>query len=115
MAEAHPRLHRNLVLVGLTAITTALVIQHSLHVGRLALPPTYDDISFMLDGARRWQALQTATNDPILGTLARDYVNWPWASFYTTPVSLLAFFAYSVCMIGPLMSFKRPLCSCSWC
>lgn len=82
------------VLLLLSCLLNAYVVQHNLKSGMLAGPAKYDDSSFMLDAAQRWQAIQTAPGEPVVRSLAHSYLARPIASFYTTPVGLAGYLIF---------------------
>lgn len=66
-SPALPGWGRFLAWAGVALLFTAFHIQHSLHHGRLAFPPTYDDVGYFEDA--QWSCssrltLPTSTRTP---------------------------------------------------
>lgn len=78
--------------IGLAAVFTALHIQHSLVSGALALPPTYDDVGYFLDAARR---LETLHRDGLWAALS-EYGRRPPHSPLSSLLALLGFSVFGV-------------------
>ena len=82
---------RGLVVL-FTAGLTAVVLQESMKQGRLSVPPTFDDISYMEDAAQRVRSLYEHGAADML----RGLVDKPPHSPYATAAAMLAFLIFGV-------------------
>lgn len=85
-----------LVALVLSAIVGALTIQTSMMVGRLALPPLYDDSAFLLDAARRMRTIYEPSNDGLVPRIARQFWTAPPKSMYNTPLAMAAYAVFGL-------------------
>lgn len=85
-----------LALMALTALVTLVTIRESMVIGRLTLPPTYDDVAFILDAARRMKDVYAPPHGSVLESLARGYASNPPKSLYTTPLAMVAFMVFGL-------------------
>ncbi len=75
----------------ITALIATLTIRESLTIGRLTRPPTHGDVGFTIDAARRMDAVFSPTSGSVVISLARNYLERPPDSLYTTPIAMLSF------------------------
>ncbi len=84
-------LRRHLALWILIACLFTLVqVRQSLHGGRLALPPTFDDIGFLLDGQERLQVLFDQGPVAVVADVVRTTPHSPWST-YLASLAFLVF------------------------
>lgn len=75
-----------------SVVWTATYLRHSWRQARLVLPPLYDDVVYLLDGARRVAGL----HDGGLVGLVRSLVEYPPKSLIATVHATLAFLLFGV-------------------
>ncbi len=76
------RARRLWVLWILIAVVFTLVqVRQSLHGGRLALPPTFDDVGFLHDGQQRLQVLFDGGPAAALADAVQSAPHSPWSSY----------------------------------
>ena len=62
------------------ALFTLVMVQHAMRHGRLLLPPSYDDVTYFLDGLERLDRLH---NDGLRGLIAMHTADPPHSPFST--------------------------------
>ncbi len=86
------------LIAAILAITaTVLLLRWSINVGRLAEPAVYDDVTYLLDGARHLQDLY----DDGLPGLASGYVHHPPHAPLSTMMALVGFLVFGYHDWGP--------------
>ncbi|MBV9391697.1 MAG: hypothetical protein JOY96_07385 [Verrucomicrobia bacterium] len=95
--EAPPRLWTALLLT-ISAIYTAHVIQWSLRWGRLSMDPVFDDVGYLTDGLLRLNILQTRGFHEFCSSLVRQPPHSPWST-------LVATFAFAVFGVHDWMAY----------
>jgi hypothetical protein len=79
-------------IVGCSSLFTALIIAQSLHQGRLAMPPTYDDVGYFNDAASRLQVLY----DGGLAQLLKGLMHAPPHAPFSTFGALIGFAIFGI-------------------
>ncbi len=93
-----PPLHWTALLLTLSAIYTAHVIQWSLRYGRLSMDPVFDDVGYLTDGLLRLNILQTRGFHEFCYSLVRQPPHSPWST-------LIATFAFAVFGVHDWMAY----------
>lgn len=76
----------------MAAIFTLMVIQYSMRDGRLVLPPAYDDVGYMADGAIRLVAFYKDGLLPVF----QQYLKSPPHSPYSTLLAVIGFMVFGI-------------------
>jgi len=78
--------------VGIAVVFTSAIVQYSLRDGRLVIPPSFDDVGYMADGATR------LCNFYQMGALPafQNYVQDPPHSPYSTLLATAAFAVFGI-------------------
>ncbi len=84
-----PRRHLVLWLL-IASLFTLVQVRQSLHGGRLAMPPTFDDVGFLRDGQIRLQVLFEQGPVAAVGDALRSPPHSPWST-YLASAAFLAF------------------------
>lgn len=87
-------LKRVIAAAAMTALFVALIVRHSMAVGGLSIPPTYDDIGYFVDAADR---LQTLYSQGFSGFVSEAIAR----PLYSPSSILLAMLGFSVLGIAP--------------
>ncbi len=69
-----------LLCLPVPTLFTLVQVRHSLHGGRLAMPPTYDDVAFLRDGQIRLQAFFDRGPAAAAADVVRTAPHSPWSS-----------------------------------
>ena len=88
------------VLIAAAVLWTAMCLRYSASAGRLAQPPLYDDVAYLMDGARRASRLDSGG----VRRLAADLRERAPKSPYSTIVATAAFLLLGPVTWGPYLS-----------